>query len=145
MTHEDAGHYAAKHPETTELNEKVAEQVKAKTVDGKITCGDAHKIANDLKISSAEVGVTIDLLEARIAKCRLGLFGHSPGKAIVKPAEQVHSEMQQAIEKALVNGRLPCSAAWEISAELGKGKKEVAAVCEKLRIKICDCQIGSFK
>ncbi len=145
MIHEDAAHYAAKHPESTELNEKIAEQVKAKTADGKITCGAAHKIANELKVSPCEVGVTIDLLEARIAKCRLGLFGYSPGAAIVKPAEQVHSEMKQAIEKALVNGRLPCKAAWEISTKLGAGKTEVAAACEKLKIKICACQLGSFK
>ncbi len=68
MAHEDAGHYAAKHPKGTKLNLKIAEPVKQKISDGRITCADAHAIAHNLKVTPAAVGVTIDLLECRIGK-----------------------------------------------------------------------------
>ena len=71
MAHEDAGHYAAKHPTGTELNSRIAEQLTAHAVDGRISCAVAHKIAEALQVSPQEVGVAIDLLEIRINLCQL--------------------------------------------------------------------------
>jgi hypothetical protein len=144
MTHEDAGHYAAKHPKNTLVDEKIAAAVKDECVDGKITCSAVHKTANKLSISPAEVGVAIDLLEMRIVKCQMGLFGYSTNQTILKPAEQIDPKMQEAIEESLTDGRLTCDSAWAISTRLDKKKLDVAAACEKLKIKICSCQIGSF-
>jgi len=75
MTHEDAGHYAAKHTVGTEPAAEITEAVRDKIKDGHISCAAMHKIASDLKKTPAEVGVAVDLIEARLNKCQMGLFG----------------------------------------------------------------------
>ena len=54
-------------------------RTKKKMKNNRISCAGAHKIASVLHAAPAEVGRTIDLLEARIVKCQLGLFGYAPG------------------------------------------------------------------
>ncbi|MCP4716198.1 MAG: hypothetical protein GY868_13860 [Deltaproteobacteria bacterium] len=144
MTHEDAGHYAAKHPSGTLPDERIADLIRKKMNGDEISCSAVHAIAGQLAVAPAEVGVAVDLLEARICKCQMGLFGYSPKKMIVQPAAQVAPALEEAITAALVQGRLSCRSAWEIAARLGEGKMVVAAACEKLKIKIFLCQIGSF-
>jgi len=144
MTHEDRGHYAKKHPADREVNKKVAEAVKKRTSNGKISCAEAFKIADDSNVQPAEIGFTIDFLETRIVKCQLGLFGHSPEKSIVKPAKAVSSALEEAIRERLVNGRLSCKAAWDIAEKSGIPKIGVSSACETLEIKINSCQLGSF-
>jgi len=143
MTHEDAGHYAAKHS-GAKLNEKIAEKVREKMSDGSLSCGSAHTIAAALKVKPSEVGMTLDLLEVRIGKCQLGLFGYGEKKRIVKAAETVAPELQKEIEKRLVEGRLPCKSAWDVAEKFKMKKLDLANACEKLSLKINSCQIGSF-
>ncbi len=140
MTHEDAGHYAEKHP-GAELDEKIALRLKEKIVNDSITCAEAHKIARDLNIHPSNVGVAIDLLEIHIKKCQLGLFGHGTDKT---SAVEVSSEILKAIEAGLVNDRLPCTAAWDISKKLKVSKIAITAACEKMKIKISSCQLRTF-
>jgi hypothetical protein len=144
MTREDKGHYAKKHPSNRKIDEKLAEAVKGRILEGKIACAAAFRIASDLEVSPLEVGFTIDVLEIPLTKCQLGLFGHDPHKGFVKPAESMSSGLEDAIRKALVNDRLSCAAAWEIAERLGIGKMDVTAACEALRIKISSCQLGTF-
>ena len=144
MTHLDKGHFAQKHPSDKQLNLDIAERVKEKASGEAITCAAAHGIAETLKVSPAEVGITVDLLEIRIEKCQLGLFGYSPQKRIVEPVENVPHELEDAIRRNLVNERLPCASSWKIAEDRGLGKMEVAAVCEALTIKVTPCQIGAF-
>jgi hypothetical protein len=143
MAHEDAGHYAAKH-KGAELNEKIAEKVREKMSDGTLSCGAAHVIAEELGVAASEVGITLDLLEVRIGKCQLGLFGYGEKKRIVKPADKVGPELQKEIENSLVDGRLPCKAAWDITEKFKMKRLDLANACEKLKLKINSCQIGSF-
>ncbi len=143
MTHEDAGHYAKKHP-GAELEEKIALRLRGKIANNSITCAEAHRIAGDLNEAPADVGTAVDLLEARIKKCQLGLFGYEKKKITTRPVDSISSEIRQSIEKALVDGRLPCAAAWRISENYKVAKIEIAAVCEKIKIKICSCQLGAF-
>ena len=142
--HEDAGHFAAKHPKGTKLNPQIARAVKEKISDGWITCAASHKIARDLKVTPAEVGVTVDLLEGRLSECQMGLFGYRPQKRIVNPAKTVSPEMEEAIKNALVDGRISCASCWKISEKLGVPKMKVSETCEKLEIKISQCQLGAF-
>ena len=146
MTHEDAGHYAAKHPGAA-LNPHLAAKLKEKIIAGRITCGAAHATARDLKVSPGEVGAAIDLLEARIVQCQLGLFGEGgrqTGNLDGAPAD-VADSLQQAIRAALVQGRLSCSAAWKIAESLHIAKNKVKDACDRLNIKISICQLGTFK
>ena len=144
MTHEDAGHYAAKHPEA-KINPQVAEAIAEKEKDGRITCAAAHAIAQRLSISPQVVGVNIDLLEKRILHCQMGLFGHPPetSKAIT-PMEQVSQELEQAIRGALVDNRLTCKAAWDLADKTGLSRMDLASACEALAVKIKKCQLGAF-
>ena len=144
MTHEDAGHYAAKHPKGVEADPKAVEQVRQKLSNNHITCAAAHEIAAKLSVTPAQVGMTIDLLEARITKCQLGLFGYSPQKNIVKPADSVSPDLKNAIETGLIDGRISCERCWEIATQKGLKKIEVASACETLCIKIKPCQLGAF-
>ncbi|MGC9975585.1 MAG: hypothetical protein ABSC57_02535 [Syntrophales bacterium] len=144
MTHGDKGNYKAKHSSTSRLDEKIARTLEKKTADGKITCTDASYIADELGATMKEVGVAIDLMEVRISKCQLGLFGYSPQKTVVKPAEVVQVGLEKAVRGALVSGRLPCAAAWNIAKTFGIPKKAVSAACETLKIKVKPCQLGAF-
>ena len=143
MAHEDAGHYAAKHKDT-KLNEEIAVKVREKMSDNSLSCGAAHVIAEQLKVKPSAVGVTLDLLEVRIGKCQMGLFGYGEKKRIVKPADKVEPELQNEIESKLVDGRLPCKASWDIAEKFKMKRLDLANACEKLKIKINSCQIGSF-
>ena len=145
MTHEDAGHYAGKHPSGTELNPAIADAVRKASSDGKVTCAAAFRIVREMALSPRDVGVAIDLLETRIAKCQLGLYGYEPQSRILKPADHVSDELKHAIEDALVDGRITCVGCWDIAKRLSCAKMHVAEACEAMHVKISQCQLGSFK
>jgi len=147
MTHEDAGKYAAKHPPGTTLDEKIAKAILDKSPRGTLACGAGEKISRQLEVKISEVGMTADLLEIKINKCQLGLFGwgRKPdhGKDI-QPADPVSGEVKSALEKAAVNGSVTCSALWRIAEQLGVKRKVVSAACDGLKLKIRECQLGVF-
>ena len=144
MTHGDRGNYKAKHSSGSRLNQEIARALEKKTADGKITCADASNTAAELGVTMREVGVTIDLMEIELSKCQLGLFGYSPQKMAVKPAETVQADLEKAIRGALVNDRLPCATAWSIAKTFGIPKMAVSSACEALKIKVKPCQLGAF-
>lgn len=143
MTHEDEGHYAAKR-RGAKLNETVAASIKEKVSDHTISCADAHGIAAKLGMAPADVGTAIDLLEIRITKCQLGLFGHESRKNIPALPDGIKPDMAALISASLVDGRLPCLAAWGIAKRFGAAKATISAVCEAMKIKISPCQLGAF-
>jgi hypothetical protein len=145
MTHEDAGHYRLKHPSETELNPRIAEAVKRKATNNRISCASAHEIADETGATPAEVGIALDLLEMRITNCQLGLFGHSPEKKAVKSSETVSPELEKAIRNSLEDNRISCLSCWEIAARFGIARIEVSAACEALELKIGACQLGAFR
>lgn len=144
MTHEDAGKYSAKHPAGTTNDPAIAAAVKQKAENGRITCGAAHEIAIRLNVAPAEVGKSIDLMEYRIVKCQMGLFGYSPEKKIVKPLDVISGELENLLRSATREGKISCATCWEIARVIGIGKMDVSAACEGLKIKISPCQLGAF-
>jgi hypothetical protein len=144
MTHENKGHYAKKHPPDRKVKPEVADALKKQISDKGVSCSAAHKVASDFGELPAEVGVTLDFLEAAITKCQLGLFGYCPEKKIVKPAETILPELEEAIGKNLSNNRISCKSAWEVAESLKIKRMEVASACEALKIKISPCQLGAF-
>jgi hypothetical protein len=145
MTHEDAGNYAKKHPAGTTVEAGIRARIREQASAGCIACAAAHRIAEELRVAPAQVGIGIDLLEYRIGGCQLGLFGHTPHKRVVTPAGSVAHDLQKAIEFALVDGRLPCADAWSIADRCGMSRLAVAGACEALAIKISACQLGAFR
>lgn len=144
MTHEDRGHYAKKHPADKEVDPDIVKAIEEKVSDNKITCTAAHKTAENTGAKPGEVGFTLDMMEIRIIRCQMGIFGYKPEKKIVKPMDIVPDELESAIKYRLDNGKLTCSSAWEIAEYLGRPKMDVSSACEKLGIKIKQCQLGAF-
>ena len=144
MTHQDSANYAGKHPDNQAIDPRIAGAVKSRIAAGRIACARAFGAANELDVSPAEVGRHLDLMEIRIDKCQLGLFGYPKKGKAVEPAGEVSSELAAAIEEALVAGRLPCAQAWAIAERMNLAKMELAAACETLGVKISSCQLGSF-
>ena len=112
--------------------------------EGMLRCAAAFRIVKELDVAPLAVGETADEMEVRLSRCQLGLFGYGEPKCIVEPAEEVSPELEQAIRKGLVEGRLPCVVAWEIAARFGMPKLHVANAAEKLEVRIRPCQLGAF-
>ena len=145
MTHSDAGRYAAKHGNGAGPDEKIARAVKAALTGGELACADAERISGEAGVPMAEVGRTADLLEIRIGRCQLGLFGYdAPGGRIVRPADRVEAGLEAAIRARLLDGRLPCESAWQIAADKKIPRLNVCSACEALKIKVKPCQLGAF-
>ena len=144
MTHRDAGDYSTKHGAGEKPNPEVAKAVTEAADAGKIACAQVFSIASELGVSPFEAGKTLDLLEIRLVKCQLGLFGYTPDKSIVKPAEKVSPELESAIRSRVADERLPCVQAWQIADELNLTKLDVSCAAEALGIKVKPCQLGAF-
>ena len=144
MTRQKGQKFADKHGSNTQLNERIKDQIYRQAKNNELPCALAFKIADELNVSAAEVGKTSDLLEIMLVKCQLGLFGYSPEKKIVKPQTPENPNLESTIRDSLVDGKLSCERAWEISRNLDIPKMTVSAVCEHLKIKIIPCQLGAF-
>ena len=144
MAHQDAPDYAGKHPKGTTIDPALAEALKAKAGDGRITCSAAHGIAHELAVAPEAVGVAIDMLRIKISKCQLGLFGYGPQRVADVKAPTISQVMKEAIGVALVDNRLPCLSAWKLAEQFGVTKMELFAACEVLKIRLSACQLGTF-
>jgi hypothetical protein len=143
MTHEDRGHYAAKHQDK-KINEVITQKIKALSKDNCLTCTSAHRAAKALNISPSEIGVQTDLLEYRIADCQLGLFGYSDGKKRIDPDIKITPELDQQLGKEINDGRISCFKCWEIAKKLKLKRFDIGSACERKDIRIKPCQLGAF-
>ena len=107
-------------------------------------CAVAFDIAKELGVSPAAVGRSADLMNYRLIKCQLGLFGYSPNKKIVRAAETVDEVLEKTLQQSQENNCLACRSAWEIADRLQLRKMAVSNACEALGIKIKPCQLGAF-
>lgn len=141
---EDVLHYRAKHPRGAPFDPALARALSEIAENDRFTCAAAFRLVETLGAEPAELGRTADLLELRITRCQLGLFGFEPEKRIVKPADEVTEELRERLEAATVDGTISCASLWEIADALGLARMEVSAACECLRVKITPCQLGAF-
>jgi hypothetical protein len=144
MASKDKGHYGSKHSDGIVVAKEITEAVKKRSRQGALTCPLAFKIAGELAVPPGEVGRAMDLLEINIVKCQLGLFGYSPVRRIVQPAQSVSEELEAALRIAMVDGRLPCAEIFRIAGKFKLAKIRVCGACEKLKIRISACQLGAF-
>lgn len=144
MAHEDAGHYADKHPRQTVIDPALATAIKDKATNGHISCAAAHGIAQQQVVSPARVGQTIDLLELRIDKCQMGFFGYDPETKIVQPSKSISAALESALQPLLVDNKISCADCWKIADQLKISRLDVASACEGLKIKVSPCQLGAF-
>lgn len=115
-------------------------------VGGKLPCVNAFLVAEGEGVAPRAVGGEATRLSIRISRCQLGLFGYeSTGqKRIVHPEEKVSRQLERAIRVRLIDGRLPCEAAWEIASQQKLSKLDVATAAETLHVRISACQLGCF-
>lgn len=144
MGHGDKTDFSKKHGADTQLNPAIKAEIVKQAKDEKLPCAVAFDIAGRLGKSPKDVGIAIDLMNFRITKCQLGLFGYASGKKIDASPDPVDDRLKSEIEKGLDNGRLPCNTAWSIAEQLNIGKMAVSNACEALGIKIKPCQLGAF-
>ena len=144
MSSEKGANFTDKHTAGDQPDKTIADKIKSRAKSGSLPCAVAFDIAKEIGVSAAEVGKTLDLLNFRLVKCQLGLFGYGPEKKIVQPTDSVASDLKTAIKGALKNNRLPCASAWEIAARFKLRKMAVSNACEALGIKIKPCQLGAF-
>ncbi len=136
--------FTEKHEPGTSANPAIAEAVLQRGKNGELPCAIAFAIAENLGVSAMVVGQTADLLNFRLTKCQMGLFGYLPEKKIVAASDGVSTPLAEAIRGCLQQGRLPCQQAWEIAARLNLSKMAVSSACEALGIKVKPCQLGAF-
>jgi hypothetical protein len=122
----------------------LAERIKKRAIEGRLPCAVAFKISEELKIEPASVGVALDLLEIKISKCQIGIFGYDKGNKIAKPIDNVPDFLERAVRENLAMEKLPCRSVWQIAENLGIGKMDVTAACDALGIKVSPCQLGAF-
>lgn len=144
MTKDHKGHFSEKHPPGLTVDPDVAAAVIALITNGQITCAAAFSIAAEHAVAPSMVGAAIDLQESRITQCQLGLFGYGLGPSPLSASEPVDDDMKATITAELVNGRLPCQIAWKIADKLNLPRLEVARACESMKIRINQCQLGTF-
>jgi hypothetical protein len=145
VTNGGSGKYSRKHPAGTRPDATVAAAIEDVAQDGRVGCAVAHDLAADLDVTPAEVGKTMDLLECRIVKCQMGIFGYQPQKKILRPATAVSDALRDRLRGAAPEGRISCASCWEIARVLGLQKMAVAAACETMGLKIKPCQLGAFE
>ncbi|MDO9567561.1 MAG: hypothetical protein Q7J15_12605 [Candidatus Desulfaltia sp.] len=136
--------FAAKHQNKTQINTIIKNEILKQNKDGKLPCLVTFQIADSLQVAAAEVGRTVDLLNFRLTKCQLGLFGYKPEKKTIKAKEPEDQNLKTAIKDRLIEGRLSCISAWEIASKFNVPKMIVSSACEALNIKIIKCQLGAF-
>lgn len=143
MTHMDRGNYAKKHSNMT-IDPGVKKVLEENATDGKITCASVHGAAKKLGITPAEAGIQADLLELRVIRCALGLFGHDNNTRRVESMESIPEELDTMLDKASADKRISCIDCWTIAKELKLKRIEVASACEAKGLRIRPCQLGAF-
>ena len=144
MTHADKGKYSKKHPEGSKVDDDLKQEIVNQIKKNNITCKKAEEIAGETGFSIEETGRAIDILNIKITKCQLGLFGYGETGKIVQPAKEIAPELKESITSALKDGNLSCVTAWEIAKKLNIPRMKVCAACEAMEVKIKPCQLGAF-
>jgi len=138
--------FAEKHGNSINLNAAIKDEITKLMKGGAIFCDDAFRIADKLDIPREKVGVTADLMNCKLTGCQLGLFGFKPqnkGSDHLLP-EPEKDALKSIIMSELINSRLTCRKAWEIASLHKVYKTTVTGLCDEMKIKITQCQLGAF-
>jgi len=110
----------------------------------KISCKEAHEMAEQFKISPLQVGKILDELQIKIIECQLGLFGYGEKKKDIPKIISPDSQLLETIKALAKDNKISCKTAWEIADNRNMQRKTIAGYIESLGIKISDCQLGAF-
>ena len=119
-------------------------EVKAALVDGYLPCSIALEVARKLKVAPKAIGDVANTLGIKIIDCQLGFFMLEKAAPYEPDGEAINETVAERLKGCLVNGRLPCAAAFRLGGELGVSMKEIGDVANRLKIKVASCQLGCF-
>jgi hypothetical protein len=144
MSKDNRSSFSEKHGGSMPPEAGLAAEIQRRAKNASLACAVAFDIAADLGKSPAEVGKAADLLNLRLEKCQLGLFGYGTRRKIADPRPPSDETLAEAIRQGKVDDRLPCKTAWEIAARFKVSKLSIGNACEFMGIKIKPCQLGAF-
>ncbi len=144
MTVEEKGQFSKKHGSDAMPDSQIKEKLIGSIKNNELPCALAFKIAKELNVLPDKVGITADLMNVKLVKCQLGLFGYKPQKKIVEPKEIDIPELKNAVLSQQDQKKLACKQIWDIAEKFNIHKMKVSGFCEKLGIKIKGCQLGAF-
>ncbi len=126
----------------------IAAAIRDALTEEKLACADAFAVARALGVEPLAVGQTADLMEVRLARCQLGLFGY-PGKHGWQAAGVETLDTPVGLEGAIgtacqPDGYLACAQAWRLAGDFGISRMQIGWVAERLGVKIAICQLGAF-
>ena len=124
------------------------DQVRAAVHDDQLPCALAHKLADELGVMPEVLGAAAREAGIRITRCQMGLFGYgpkgTPSYRVVRAADHCPEDLTAEAKAALVDGRLPCRAAWTLAKRHGLTYRGMGDVLEALGLKVKPCQLGQF-
>ena len=132
MTREKGQKFSAKHGPDAQADPTVKENIIKSAAQGELPCAVAFKIAGKLGVAPAEIGKTVDLMDLKLSKCQLGLFGYKPDKKKVTPRAPENRQLEAAIRNSLTDGKLACTDAWDIANRFEVTKMGISSACEFL-------------
>jgi hypothetical protein len=144
MSSSSKKNFAKKHSIDTEVDENIKKEILARLKNKGLPCAVAFAISTETDTPIAEIGMTADLIQVKLIKCQLGLFGYQPGKKVVSGKEDVDPTLKRRIVNGVSDGRLSCQKAWEIASRSDVPKMRVSNACEAMNVKIAPCQLGAF-
>jgi len=136
--------FAQKHGPDAKPDILIKDEILKKAKNNEVPCAVAFEIAKELQVSADAVGMNVDMLDFKLTKCQLGLFGYYPQKKMVKPQDLENQDLNDFLTDTLVDGRLSCKSAWDIASSCKVNKMKVSGACEAMGIKIKNCQLGAF-
>ena len=122
----------------------LAEELAGSLVGGKLPCPIAFKVARKLNVAPKVVGDKADELGIRVINCQLGCFGVQKATHDELRDMQISAPVEEAIRAALINGKVPCEAAYGIASKLKVSRRKVGDTASKLDIRVSNCQLGCF-
>lgn len=112
--------------------------------EGRLACARALGIARRLGVAPGEIGTSANRIDVRIVDCQLGCFGSKKATHDDLDRVQVPQALAGEITASLVDGRLPCPAAFEAAKKLKIPPRQVGDAATKQQVKISGCQLGCF-
>ena len=124
------------------------DRVRAAANDDQLPCVWAHDLPSKWRMTPEALGTVAKEVGIRITRCQMGLFGYgSKGTfsyRVVQAVAHVPEDLTAEVQAALVDGRLPCRAAWALARRHGLTYRQMGDVLEALGLKVKPCQLGQF-
>lgn len=130
------------------MDERVHQAILERLKDDKLSCNQAHAIAQILDVDPLTVGLAANEADIRISRCQLGLFGYGPkaeGKhKIVHAMDEVPERLAARLRAGADRGNITCTAVWKAADGLGYGRLDASSAVEAMGLKVSRCQLGCF-